>query len=272
MHAHFLKGKILFLGGKYREAEKKFMIKPVWTKYKQDVIAFYKEVAETELRKGNFASAKKFYSKVVGFKPELRPEVADKFLQLGIQNSNASSNLFALAIFFSPDAGNKIADYYYAKHKKVSGDVSLALLKEANKYSGGKHDNELGVKLLKMANSQKTVGAREAYAKQALNYVDKNTYLDSSVQYYTELLGSPKKILLNEEGWIKADKLQNGNRLHYLSSNDFWEKDQDPQTVFRARNFVKPGKGVKFYRLKGGETTVYFKKKGIPTTVYYWVE
>ena len=93
-----------------------------------------------------------------------------------------SNKLFSFALSFDPGLRTAISDYYYAKCQTTSGNISLALLKEANKYSNGKYNDELIVKLIKIADSQKTQESRESYIREAVSYgADKKTIFNSVI-------------------------------------------------------------------------------------------
>ncbi|MFC1816435.1 hypothetical protein ACFL0M_10985 [Thermodesulfobacteriota bacterium] len=113
---------------------------------------------------------------------------------------------------------------------------------------------------------------RKTYIDQASKYVSSKSILASSVQYYTKLWGKPEKVNLTDKKWIEVCQVEVGEKINWLSIENFRQKNVRKERLFPSAISKKMGAKYGNSDVKNGVTTVWFAKNNKNTTVYYWIE
>lgn len=270
--AQFLLGVCYTNQGRYNNADERFAsavkLKP---NYGYKIGQAYKDAGVFSLENGNIGNAETLFQKAVKYQPGLRTAIATDLLKLGKGNNN--DQLLSLAVNYNSELRGDVASHYYGLSQSITGEEELNALKKANEYSGGAYRTEVGNKALEACDIKSRPEDRKTCIDRNSDYFDSDQIFESSVRFYTRLLGAPVKNEELDENWKEITSVHPGDRIWYLASNDFEGRNDGGQHKCLAS--VSEARYLKYDHTDmndGKTTTVWFKRDKENTNVYVWVE
>lgn len=120
--------------------------------------------------------------------------------------------------------------------------------------------------------SRATSTQSQTTRKSALPPLTLEEQLQNSLSYYMELWGEPKKIDLSERKWVEVCRAEVGDKIHYLSMENFWAKKEGGTRLWPLA--ISEENWAKFMSndINGDDTPVWLSKNKVDTTVYVWIE
>jgi len=177
---HFQLGTCYVSTGYYAEANKLFLgsirLNP---DYAKKVGILYLNVAIKELRKGNIRKSRILFQKAIKSNDGLRKVAAKEAFHQGERlfyagKYNQADARFSVANSIDDSYADKICDMYFDLGNSLPEQKCLNFYSIAAWYCR-KHDEEIGIRLLKIAKSHTSKESVEKFKSEAAKYVSKET-------------------------------------------------------------------------------------------------
>ncbi len=177
---HFQLGTCYVNTGYYAEADKLFLssirLNP---DYAKKVGILYLNVANEELRKGDIRKSRILFQKAIESQHDLRTVAAKEAFHQGERLFNAgkynqADARFSVANSIDDSYADKICDMYFDLGNALYGQRCLNFYRIAAWYCS-KHNEEIGIRLLRIAKSHTAKESIEKFKSEAANYVSRET-------------------------------------------------------------------------------------------------
>ncbi|UCG38507.1 MAG: tetratricopeptide repeat protein [bacterium] len=229
------------------------------------------------IRAGDLEGAKAAFAVALRYDPTLKSEVArscidkgENFLETG--EDAIAQGMFRFVADVDPGTRTVICDLLYTKARAATGEESLKLVLASMNY-GDRYQKEATRMLLRLANDLEDDLQRERYLAAASEYVESQSMLEASVDYYTRMWGPPTKVNLSSRDlWIGVDKPKYDDHVRYLTADRILTRAEGGAremavSVGRALDFT----GEATASDKGYALKIWFSALDEPAVLYFWV-
>lgn len=235
-----------------------------------------KERIFERLRDGDLEGARAALTIAVRYDPGLGREIAQACVRKGggyIETGDIelADDLFRFIAEVDPSLSSAICELLYSKARSATGEESLQLVLASMRY-GRRYQKETSKMVLNLANDLEDEAARQKYLAMTDQYIEPQTILQASVEYYTGRWGTPEKVTLSTTGtWTGMDKLRKDDIVRYLTIDDVLTRGVGgpmklPSSLYRASLF--PGQSTSSG--SGYSEKIWFTPEKEPATVFYW--
>jgi Tfp pilus assembly protein PilF len=272
--AHFLMGICQIYQGNFSAADDRFAsamrLRP---DYGYEIGEEYKKAGIESLKGGKGQQSLASFDKAIQYQPNLKNSIANELFEKGkleIDGGNPEQ-FFSLAAKYDPGLKDAICEAYYKKGKSADKTKASQYLLTAIKYCS-KHNNEIAIQLLQLANSIGDEKERKNYLTKIniKNIASTDQMINATVKYFTHKFGPPNKVLtLNDaDKWHLIGQVSKNDMIYYIAIEPFLTKDNKHSKQWKASD---PYDAFFYWFMDGVNDDFWFSKDKQDVTVYAWI-
>ncbi len=132
--------------------------------------------------------------------------------------------------------------------------------------------DELGALTIEAAQKVADEDKRAGYMTRAVAWAGIEPVLKAGISHYSRTFGPPRRVYLENPGWVEVARLRPGDEFLYLSGQPFQQRDAATIRIVPAAVTQPIKLTVSERDTKGGaDTLIRFARHQLPTSAYIWL-